>query len=432
MTMRVRASFLMITAAAMAMMGLTGCDHYVCGSGAILGGTCTAGSSSLGTTTSGSATAAFVFVADATGATSNGTIDGYTLNTSASTFGPTSTYTAPATPLNDGGVGMVVAQATYLYTGFGTTSTIYGWSIGSAGTLTALSGSPYAAPFMPYVPTGFGTQSIITNPAGTLLFFSAAATGTGTNGPQVFVYQIGSGGALTAATGSPFAVPFTGNLATDGLGKYLYITDAAGNHTGSEIAAYSIASTGALTMVAGSPFAGSNFNMWQIQGEPTGKYMIGTTGQSVAINAVDNDALYVFSIGTTGALAEVSGSPFVTQSSPLSIAVQSDANGSLIYTFGLTDDRSAFNSVEGYTISSSGTLTAVTDSPFSNAAVGDQGAFDQSGAFLFVYGVVDNLSTNTISPQMGAFAVASNGDLTEPTTTLTLTSPGFFAVTDPQ
>jgi len=428
MTMRVRAGFIMIVA--LAMMGLAGCDHYNCSTGPILGGSCTAGTPGLGTTTTGSATAAFVFVADATGATSNGTIDGYTLNTSASTFGPTPTYTAPATPLNDGGVGMVVAQAKYLYTGFGLTSTgtIYGWSIGSAGTLTALSGSPYAAPFMPSVPVGFGTQSIITNPAGSLLFFSAEDNGTGTLGPFVYVFQIGSDGSLTKAPGSPFVVPFTGNLATDGLGKYLYITAASPTtHTGSEIAAYSIASTGALTEVG--TFA---FPMWQVQGEPTGKFIIGTTGNSVAINAVDNDALYVFSIGTTGALTEVSGSPFVTQSSPLSIAVQSDANGSLIYTFGLTDDRSAFNSVEGYSINSSGALSAVTGSPFSNAAVGDQGALDQSGDFLFVYGVIDNLSTNTIVPQMGAFSVASGGALTEPTTTLTLTSPGFFAVTDPQ
>jgi hypothetical protein len=427
MTMRVRASFLMIVA--LAMMGLAGCDHYNCNSGPILGGSCTAGTTGLGTTTTGSATAAFVFVADATGSTSNGTIDGYTLNTSASTFGPTSTYTAPATPLNDGGVGMVVAQSQYLYTGFGTTSTIYGWSIGADGTLTAISNSPYAAPFMPFVPIGLNTQSIMTNPAGTLLFFSASASGTGTNTPQVFVYQIGTGGALTAATGSPFSVPFTGNMATDGLGKYLYITAASPTHTGSEIAAYSIGTTGALTLVPGSPFA---FPMWQVQGEPTGKFMIGTTGQSVAINGVDNDALYVFSIGTTGALTEVSGSPFVTQFSPLNIAVQPDTNGNIVYTFGLTDASTAFNSVESYTIGSGGTLTAVTDSPFSNAAIGDQGAFDQSGAFLFVYGVVDNLSTNTISPQMGAFSVASNGDLAEPTTTLTLTSPGFFAVTDPQ
>jgi hypothetical protein len=435
MTMRVRAGFTMIVA--LAVMGLVSCDHYVCGSGPVLSGTCTAGSSGLGTTgPGGSATAAFVFVADATGATNNGTIDGYTLNTSASTFGPTATYTAPTTPLGDGGVGMVVAQSKYLYTGFGATGigAIYGWSIGSAGTLTALSGSPYAAPFMPSVPVGFGTQSIITNPAGSLLFFSAEDNGTGTLGPFVYVFQIGSDGSLTKAPGSPFVVPFTGNLATDGLGKYLYITNSfSGTHTASpQIAGYSIASTGALTVIPNSPFSGSHFNMWQVQGEPAGKFMIGTTGESVALNTVDNDKLYVFSIGQTGVLTEVQGSPFVTQTSPLSIAVQPDANGSLVYTFGITDDRSAFSSVEGYSINSSGVLTAVTDSPFSNAAVGNQGAFDQSGAFLFVYGVVDNLNTNTIVPQMGAFSVASGGALTEPTTTLTLTSPGFFAVTDPQ
>jgi hypothetical protein len=428
MRMQVRVGFMMIVAA---MMALTGCDHYNCSSGATFGGSCTASGSGLGTTTSGSATAAFVFVADATGSTSNGTIDGYTLNTSSSAFGPTSSYTAPSTPLNDGGVGMVVAQSKYLYTGFGLTNQIFGWTIGSAGTLTALSGSPYSAPFMQFVPTGFGTQSIITNPAGTLLFFSAEETGTGTFAPQVFVYQINTDGSLTAVQGSPFAVPFTGNLATDGLGKYLYITEALGNHTGSpEIAGYSIGSTGALSLISGSPFTGSNFNMWQVQGEPTGKYMIGTTGQSVALNGLDNDALYVFTIGTSGALTE--SSSVTTEFSPLSIAVQPNTNGDLVYTFGLTDDRSAFNSVEGYTINSNGTLTVLTDSPFSNASVGDLGAFDQSGAFLFIYGVVDNLSTNTIVPQMGAFSVASGGDLSEPASTLTLTSPGFFAVTDPQ
>ena len=43
--------------------------------------------------------------------------------------------------------------------------------------------------------------------------------------------------------------------------------------------------------------------MWQVQGEPTGKYLIGTTGQSVAVNGIDNDNLYVFGITTSGANA---------------------------------------------------------------------------------------------------------------------------------
>jgi len=419
---------------ALAIMGLAGCDHYVCSSGANFGAsTCTSSGTGLGTNGNGSTTAAFVFVADAAGTGTTGTIDGYTLNTTASTFGTTPSYTAPATPLNDSGVGMVVAQKKYLYTGFSTTNQIFGWSIGADGTLTALSGFPIAASFMHLVGTGSSSQSIATNPAGTLLFFSAF----GSPNDGIYVYQIDTSGALTAVSGSPFSAPFVGNLATDGLGKYLYVAEVLGDHTGAQIAAYAINSTtNALTAVPGSPFA---FPMWQVQGEPSGNFLIGTTGQSAAsplLGGVDDDHLYVFSItqsGTdAGAIAEVSGSPFKTVTSPLSIAVQPETGGTLVYSFGVADSDLAFNAVEGYSISSAGALTAVSGSPFANAAVGDLGVFDQSGSFLFNYGVIDNTGTSTLTFQMGAFDVASGGTLTQPTSTLTLTNGGYFAVTDPQ
>ena len=438
MKMRVQTGFISIVA--LAMMGLAGCDHYVCSSGANFGGTaCTSSGSGLGTQGSGgSATAAFVFVADAAGTGSAGTIDGYTLNTTASTFGATPSYVAPTTPLNDSGVGMVVAQEKYLYTGYGSTLQIFGWTIGTDGSLTAVSGSPYSAPFMDFVATGFGTQKLATNPAGTLLFFSAF----GSPHDDIYVYQIGAGGALTAVSGSPFSAPFVGNLATDGLGNYLYLTQALDDHTGSAVAAFAIATTGAsagaLTPVVGSPFTGVDYKMWQVQGEPTGKFLIGTSGNSAAtgFSGTDDDHLYVFSIAQSGAdagaITPVSGSPFATQSSPLSIAVQPNASGNLVYSFGLADNDLAFNPVEGYTISSTGTLTAASGSPFTAAALGDLGAFDQSGAFLFTYGGVIDSSTQVVSYQMGAFSVASGGALTEPTSTLSLTSGGFFAVTDPQ
>lgn len=429
MTMRVQAVLMVIVA--LAMMGLASCDHYNCGSGPNLSGSCTASAPGLGAGgTTGSATAAFVFVSDGAGTGTTGTIDGYTLNTTASTFMATPSYTAPATPLLDSGVGMVVADAQFLYTGFASTNQIFGWSIGADGTLNAVTGSPYSVAFLDFVPSGFGTRSIITNPAGTLLFFSTFQN-------NVYVYQIGSGGALTPATGSPFSVPFAGNLATDGLGKYLYITDtAAGNHTGSQVAAFAIGSSGALTPVQGSPFA---FPMWQVLGDPTGKFLIGTTGQSVAVSGTDDDHLYVFGItqagtGVTnaGAIAAVQGSPFTTESSPLSIAVQSNTNGNLVYSFGLADSDLAFNPVEGFELSSTGTLTLASGSPFSDATVGDLGQLDQSGAFLFVYGGIFNTSTNAITYQMGAFDVGSGGTLTQPTSILTLPAGGFFAVTDPQ
>jgi 6-phosphogluconolactonase len=418
---------------AAAMITLASCDHYNCASGPTLGSSCTASGGGLSTSGSGSgggsATAAFVFVADSAGTGTAGTIDGYTLNTSASTFSATPSYIAPTTPLGDAGVGMVVAQKQFLYTGFGSTNTIYGWQIGADGSLTTLNASPYPAPFMSFVESGFGTTSVITNPAGTLLFFADLFQ------DKIYGYQIGTDGVLTAASGSPFSVPFAGNMATDGLGKYLYVTDAFSNHTGSQVAAYSIGSTGSLTLVPGSPFA---FPMWQVQGEPTGNFLIGTTGQSAApgFSGTDDDHLYVFSItqsgATAGAIAPVSGSPFATTNAPLSIAVQSNTGGNLVYAFGIEDSDLAFNPIQGYTIGSTGALTAASGSPFTGVAEGSQGAFDQSGDFLFVYGGIFNSGTNTVTYQMGALDVASGGVLSQPTSTLTLTTGGFFAVTDPQ
>jgi hypothetical protein len=431
MTMRVRATLIMI--ATVAMLVLSGCDHYNCGTGPVLGGSCTPSTPGLGGTgPTGSTSAAFVFVADAAGTGTTGTVDGYTLVTTASTFAPTSNYTAPATPLNDGGIGMVVAQAQFLYTAFPSTNQIFGWTIGTDGSLTAIAGSPFSATFLNSVSSGFTTQSIATNPSGTLLFIAD------TFQDSIYVYTIGSGGVLTLVAGSPFTIPFSpGNLSTDGLGKYLYITETFSNHTGSQIGAYAVGTTGALTVVPGSPFA---FPMWQVQGEPTGQFLIGISGNSAAaaqgFSGTDDDHLYVFNItqqGTSaGAITQASGSPFPTSAvSPLNIAVQSNTGGNLVYAFGLQDQDLGFNAVEGYAISSTGALTAVNGSPFSNVQIGDQGAFDQSGALLFVYGGVFNSSTNTESFEMGAFDVGT-GNLTQPTTTLTLTSGGFFAVTDPQ
>jgi 6-phosphogluconolactonase len=367
----------------------------------------------------GSATA-YVFAID-----EGGTIDGYTLNNSGGTFAATSGYTAPSVPANGGGVGLVVANQQFLYAGFGVTQTIYGWSISSSGGLTAVSGSPYSASFMSTVGNGLVTSSVITNPAGTLLFFASSLG-------EIFVYQINSDGTLTAVTGSPFAAGISPtNMTTDGLGKYLYATDGNSNHLGSEVAAFAIGSTGTLTPVAGSPFI---LPLWQVQGEPTGNFLIGTTGQSAGINGSDNDALYVYSITQTGAnagaLTAVTGSPFATTYSPYAIAVQPDTGGNLVYSFGFNDDLTGFNPPEAYSIDpTTGALTVVSGSPFANAAEGSWGQFDQSGGNLFLWGEVN--SSGTFTYPLSALQVSSAGAISQPTSPLDLATQGFWAVTDP-
>jgi hypothetical protein len=156
----------------------------------------------------------------------------------------------------------------------------------------------------------------------------------------------------------------------------------------------------------------------------------------VVKSGVDDDHLYVFSISQSGtnagAIAPVTGSPFVTQYSPFSIAVQSNSNGNLLYSFSFNDTASAFNPVEGYAISSTGTLTADTNSPFGGVAEGSWGQFDQSGDFLFVYSSYINESTGDVVTQLGPLDVGTGGALTQPIFTLSLATPGFWAVTDPQ
>jgi len=405
---------------ALAMMGLASCGHYVCGAN-FGNSTCAAGPPSL-TGGGGNPATAFAFVSN--GTASPGIVVGYTLNTSVNppTLTATANFTPPSTPGNDSGIGMVVAQKKFLYAAFGSTQQVFGWTINTDGTLTPVSGSPYLVLTLATGSTSiFDTARVITNPAGTLLFVGDEF------GSQIFVYQIGSGGVLTAVVGSPFSVSFSpGNMTTDGLGKYLYFTDSSfGNHTGSQIAAYSIGSTGTLTTVAGSPFG---FPMWQVQGEPTGQFLIGTKGFNVFVNGADDNNLYVFSIAqggaTPGAITQV-GAPVPTIYSPFNIATESNAGGNLVDTFGLDDLATSFNPVESYALSSTGALSVVNGSPFSNARVGTEGRFDQSGGLLFVYGGIFN--NNTVVYTLTSFDVSA-GNLTTPTATGTY--GGFWVVTD--
>lgn len=420
--MTIKFRVLLILMVGLATLWMSGCNHYTCG---LTFGASTCGTSSpsgISTTSGTGTTTAFVYAVDTAG-----TIDSYSLNNTAVTFGATASYTPPTVPANDQGTGMVVAQSQFLYAGFATTGQLFGWAVdGSTGALASVTGSPYTTSFMAAVPRN--THAMITNPAGTLLFISDAGAS------EIWTYQIGSGGSLTEVTGSPFSTGSLGEpggLTTDGLGKYLYATQNSSNNTGQEVAAFSIATSGALTPVVGSPFG---FPMGQVQGEASGQFLIGTTGNSAAISGVDEDLLFVFAITQTGsnagALTQLSTT--TTQYSPFAIAVQPNSGGNLVYSFGLNDDRTGFNPPEGFELSSSGTLTAVAGSPFTNATIGDWGQFDQSGENLFLLGAVLDTSTNTVTDNLGALAVASGGALTEPTTGITFATPGYWSVTDPK
>jgi hypothetical protein len=427
MTMKLR--ILLILTVALGQMFWTSCGHYSCTDTFSPNNCSTGGGGGGGIGTGGgggggTAASAYAFAVDQT----LGSIDGYTLSAGASTFQATTDYVAPAIPLTDPGVGVVVAQKQFLYAVFGSANQIYGWSISSAGTLTALPNFPMTVPLIGAVPTTFHQVSVITNPAGTLLFIAQTLSST------ILVYQISTTGALTAVTGSPF---LTGadepiNLGMDGLGNYLYVTEDPNftTHTATKTAAYAVnATTGALTAVPGSPFA---FNMWEVQGDPSGQYLVGITGESASLFGTDDDHIYDFGITTTGAnagaITQVTGSPFTTTYAPFNLTA--NPVGEFIYTFSVAPGAIGNNATEGYQLNlASGALTAITGSPFTNLFEGGNGQFEQTGTYLFAYsGDVILGSLVELNP----FVASNTGVLTSPFTDVELNTTGYWAVTAPK
>ncbi|HTW57119.1 MAG TPA: hypothetical protein VMD99_03200 [Terriglobales bacterium] len=385
----------------------------------------------------GSTPSAFAYAVDST----YSTIDGFAFSNSGGSFAAISNYTAPSIPPNDGGVGMVIAQSQYLYAAFASANLIYEYTINSSGQLTPVANqATFSAPYLADYVSGVGQANMIVNPLGTLMFVSDELE------QVIHVYEIGSAGVLSEVTGSPFACPAgfePMNLATDGLGKYLYAVD--GNfvtHQGTAIAAFSIGTGtnfGVLTPLASSPFVGTPFNMWQLRGDPTGNYLIGTSGSSVAFSGFDDDNLYVFQIAQSGSTNPGSITLLTTETtgtySPYTIAAQSNTDGDLVYSFGFTDNSGVLtlNPIVGFTLTGTGGLTADSNSPFTTltTAEGTWGQFDQSGAFLFTYVSGENSSGVTIT-QLAPLAVSTSGALVQPAPAVTLNNPGFWAVTDPQ
>ena len=358
-----------------------------------------------------------------------GEVNGIAYSSTVPSLTNISGFVLPTVPAADPSAELVIAQKQYLYGIFPQTQLLYGWTIATSGDLTAMNGSPFTVAGlggMVLNSTGVNYSGVAVNPDGTFLFIADAGNA------EILTFQIGVGGALTAGpTISTIGAVQPWNLAIDGLGKYLYVTEGIEGN-GQHVAAYAInQGTGALTLVAGL----MPFNIWELQGEPTGQYMIGISGNSLGITGVADNSIHVFSIqtgATAGALTEVANSPFATQFSPANIAVQPNINnGSFVYSFSV-DGTGTPNPIEGYALNlTTGALTAIVgtpSSPFGGVTASPWGQFDQSGDNLFVYS-----NTGGILPLIGVVnPAAGTGGLTESVATLPLSTGGYFAVTDPQ
>lgn len=211
------------------------------------------------------------------------------------------------------------------------------------------------------------------DPSGNHLLVAGLANGAAAVGE----YTINSDGTLTEVGGSPVSITFPSGTDTTNLS----ITNMAVAPNSS----YVFVTMGQLG-VAPLPFntSGSLSGNNAVIIGPKATSNISNQDLGVAVSPTSsalfvgetNAGVRVFTIGANSAFTEISGSPFAAGGQPRSLAF--DSTGDYLYVANSSD-----NTISGYTVLASGTLTALSGSPFSS--VGGQPnalALDKSKKFL--------------------------------------------------
>jgi len=127
---------------------------------------------------------------------------------------------------------------------------------------------------------------------------------------QIFGFAIGSEGGLAPLPGSPHVMTGTGKfpegIASSPDGRFLFVA-SPGRATNGSVSSFSVAADGSLTEVLGSPYP-AGFGPVGIAPLPNGKFVYASTD----LDASDADpaALAAFSVGSSGVLQSLPGSPF--------------------------------------------------------------------------------------------------------------------------
>ena len=274
---------------------------------------------------------------------------------------PKDTITLPNTP-----VSIAVNSAnTYLYVVSGASSaTLTEYALGS-GTIGSVTSS------QPLTLTAYPTDTILStgvvvlannnavyvtaydksayNPGGT--------TSSNANPGWVFGYSVGSSGALTVASGSPYQAGVKPSaLATDPTSRFVFVTDYASN----ELIGYTVLSTDVLSFMINGPFkTGNEPNAITI--DPRGIYMYVT-------NSLDNSVSeYSISLPTgtpSTIVSSVAGSGNTTDTDPVSIAVEPSL-GRYVYTANRLG-----NSISGFKLNpDTGALSSNLATPYPTGAL---------------------------------------------------------------
>ena len=282
-------------------------------------------------------------------------------------------------PPNNGCTTNCTTTGANVYVANNNTASISGFSISSSG-ITGLSNSPYSL--------GVSPSALAITPSNSFVYVASLAGG-------IYAYTVGSNGALTVANNGSAVVSGISPTAikVDPTGKWLIAVDptpaayvfainsdgtvtsegsvpllagSSPNHlviTPSNAYVYVALGTGGVAILSFNPTTGVLTNNNQILAPKQSVDAI----QGLAVNSASTflyaaetgiNGLRVLAItSTTGALKEITGSPYTTGTGPAGVLL--DSTGSYLYV-----TNRASNSVSAYLASGSGALTAISGSPF--------------------------------------------------------------------
>jgi 6-phosphogluconolactonase (cycloisomerase 2 family) len=345
----------------------------------------------------------FLFVVSPlTGVAGSGQIQGFTINQTDGTLTPVATTT---TNLSDPTFILIDNNGPYLYAINNGNKTVSGYTINTA------TNAPQPGPT--------GTLTPISGTGGTVTLTSTDISNTATIDPTgSFIYvpagnstvegvAIGTGGALSKLTGTPFAVAgstFTAVALVDPTSKFLYVLDSPGSGNG-KIFTLPLTS-GIPGAVSSSVSVGSN-PVW-IAEDSSGSVV-------AAVNNSDN-TISSFTVGTGGALTSTG----LTQvaSGPGLLTFYNGTAEPTVAPAEVVAANSGSGNVAAFVAGTGGVLTADASNPYATFA-GDDFVATSSLAGLVVTG---GTASNLVAAYTAAPANASASPAT-PTLTAVTGSP---------
>jgi 6-phosphogluconolactonase len=294
-----------------------------------------------------------------------GTQSGVLVGYSVSTTGALATLSGSPNQFATAGINSlaVTPANTFLYAGVSGIG-VYGLGIASTGVTTLINTTALVQDVAP--------SALTIDPSGKYVLVAGLADGV----PAVGEYLINSDGTLTEVTGSPISITFKSgtdtsnasvtNIAVAPNSSYVFVT--LGQLGVAPLPFNTSGSLSANTVILGpnAPSGIANQDLGLAVNPTSTALFVGET----------NAGVRVFTIGANSTFTEIGGSPFKAGGQPRSLAF--DGTGDFLYVANATD-----NTISGYSVLASGTLTAITGSPFSSVGAQPQAlALDQSKKFL--------------------------------------------------